>query len=369
MKGGVRMPRPFRAGFIGCGSIAKVKHLPVLAEDGRIAPVALYDINRGAAEGCKGQFQLDADVVDEAAAILRRDDIDIVYVLTPNATHAVLAIEALNCGKHVVCEKPMALTRADADKMLAAARENRRVLHISFQNRYTDQALTLKRLISEGMFSPVYHAKAYAIRRRAEPTWGVFLDKALQGGGPLIDIGSHAIDLALWLAGNFEPSYLSCGAYRHIAERGSEANRNGNWDPARMKMEDSAFGFVVMQNGMTLSVDAAWALNTESELEASVDVFGAGAGAHLRANKGLSIVREMGGQMFTEMPCDSGAPRTMSPPTSASSPARREYEDYLGRILSGDVQNQAASEAAAVTGIIEGLYESARTLRPFVFGN
>ena len=361
------MQRTLRAGFIGCGSIAKVKHLPVLAADGRIAPVALYDVNRDAAQGCRAQFQLDADVEDDASSVLRRDDIDIVYILTPNATHAALAIEALQCGKHVVCEKPMALTREEANRMLAAARENRRVLHISYQNRYTDQALTVKRLIEEGMFSSIYHAKAYAIRRRAVPTWGVFLDKALQGGGPLIDIGSHAIDLALWLAGNFEPNYACCGTYRQIAERGSEANRGGNWDPAKMQMEDSAFGFVVMRNGMTLSVDAAWALNTGTELEASVDVFGAGAGAHLRSTNSLTIVREIGGRMYSETPCEDSAPRAMSPAAAASSPARREFEDYLGKILAGDAQNRQATQAATVTGIVEGLYESARTLRPFVF--
>ncbi|NLI52689.1 MAG: Gfo/Idh/MocA family oxidoreductase, partial [Clostridiales bacterium] len=120
------------AAFIGCGAIAQKKHLPLSFEDPSIHIKALFDVNRDAAQRCRREFGADDTLLaDSAEDIFLRTDIDLVFISTPNNTHAAYSIAALNSGKHVVCEKPMAISAADAQEMLDASRRNARYLHIS----------------------------------------------------------------------------------------------------------------------------------------------------------------------------------------------------------------------------------------------
>ncbi|MCL4520868.1 MAG: Gfo/Idh/MocA family oxidoreductase, partial [Firmicutes bacterium] len=123
--------------------------------------------------------------------MLLDSSIDVIHVLTPNASHAPLTIAALEAGKHVMCEKPMAKTAEDARAMLAAAKKTGKLLTIGYQNRFRANSTVLHALCQDGVLGEIYYAKALALRRRAVPTWGVFLDEEQQGGGPLIDIGTH----------------------------------------------------------------------------------------------------------------------------------------------------------------------------------
>ena len=362
------MDNVLHAAFIGCGSIARKKHLPLAAEDPRLHIAALYDKDRNAACECKNLFgHRDTMIAEDPSSIFASKDIDVVFVATPNNTHAVYAIGALTAKKHVICEKPMALNAGDAQKMLLAAKENRRLLHISYQNRYTNQALFVKRLFDGNFFPEVYYAKAYAIRRRAVPTWGATMDRSAQGGGPLIDIGSHALDLAMWLSNNFEPAYAVGATYDKIAKRGSEANYWGNWDPKKNGVEDCALGFVVMKNGMTLTVDATYALNTVTELEASVDLFGAAGGIQLREEDRVVMVQEMGGRMcLTENKMQESL-RSLTPRERTMSASAREHQAFMGLLMEGRFQDPSAEQAYAVSCVVDGLYRSAQTRQPVFF--
>lgn len=356
------------AAFIGCGAIAQKKHLPLSLENPAIHIKAMFDVNRDAAQRCRSEFGSDDTMLTNSAEdIFARDDIDLVFVSTPNNTHAAYSIAALNSGKHVVCEKPMAISSADAQDMLDASRKNGRYLHVSFQNRYTNQALYVRRLADEGFFSGVYYAKALAIRRRAAPTWGVTTNKAFQGGGPLIDIGSHAIDLALWLSDNFDPDYAVGTTYDKIARRGSDANYWGAWNQERFEVEDCALGFVVMKNGMTLTVDATYALNTSVEQEASVDLFGVSGGAHLREQDGVTLVHEIGGKMNVSTNDLQKSFRGLTPAGSTKSASAREHDDIVRQLLAGVKTDPAAVQALAIARIVEGLYQSAASRTPFEF--
>ena len=195
------MDSVLNAAVIGCGAIARKKHIPLAAANSHVHIKALCSRSRAPAEVCKAEFGCaDAAVYGNAEDVFARDDIDLVFLCTPNDTHADYAVRAMESGKHVICEKPMASRLTDAERMWASSQRCGKMLHISYQNRYTDQALYTKRLIDEGILGDIYYAKAYALRRRAVPTWGA-AGRKTQGGGPLMDIGSHAIDLALWLSG------------------------------------------------------------------------------------------------------------------------------------------------------------------------
>src|SRR5690606_5947789 len=147
---------------------------------------------------------------------------------------------ALEAGKHVMCEKPMAKTAEGAERMLEAAERTGKKLSIGYQNRFRADSQFLKQAIDNGELGEIYFAKAHAIRRRAVPTWGVFLDEEAQGGGPLIDIGTHALDLALWMMNNYKPKAVLGRTYHKLSQRENAANAWGPWDPKQFTVEDSA---------------------------------------------------------------------------------------------------------------------------------
>lgn len=362
------MDSVLNAAFIGCGAIAQKKHLPLAAEDPRLHIKALFNPTREKAESCKAAFGTpDTRVADSAEDIFSRDDIDVVFISSPNHTHADYTIAALQSGKSVICEKPMAMTSKQAQAMLDASIRHGRLLHVSFQNRYTYQAQYAKRLVEDGFLSDIYYAKAYALRRRAVPTWGITTNKALSGGGPLIDIGSHAIDLALWLADCYEPLYAAGTTYDHIARRGSEANLWGSWDVKKNTVEDCALGFVVMKNGMTLSIESSFAMNISEEKEASVDLYGVKGGLELRENPGLTLIHELGGKMCVSTNAMQETARSLTPRNRTMTASQREHEHYMDLLMTGAAADPGAAQAVTVTRIVEALYRSAETRLPVVF--
>ncbi|EXX87364.1 oxidoreductase, partial [Paenibacillus darwinianus] len=177
----------------------------------------------------------------------------------------------------VMCEKPMAKTAADARRMLEAAERTGRKLAIGYQNRYRPDTRYLKDACANDELGEIYFAKAHAIRRRAVPTWGVFLDEEKQGGGPLIDIGTHALDLALWLMDNYKPKVVLGRAYHKLSQTENAANAWGPWDPKQFTVEDSAFAMITMENGASIVLESSWALNTLEVDEAKVTMKTCGA--------------------------------------------------------------------------------------------
>lgn len=354
------MDSVLNVGFVGCGAIARKKHIPAAMQNPFLHIKGFYNRSFEAAADCQKLFgSSDSFAAHTPEELLEREDIDLVIVATPNNSHADYTIRALDAGKHVICEKPMASTAADAQRMLETAIRNEKFLHISYQNRYTDQAIYAKRLADKGKLGHIYYAKAYALRRRAVPTWGVGLKKE-QGGGPLLDIGSHAIDLALWLSDCFRPEYAFGTAYDHLAKQGSEANHLGPWDPKAYEVEDLALGLVRMENGMTLSVEASYALNTAEEKEAAVDLFGTGAGLELRQDRGISLVEELSGRMVLCREDMQKTPRNLIPEYATLSPSQRELNAAVEKIRSGVMDNREAWQAVQVSRIVEGVYRSAQ---------
>lgn len=353
------MDSVLNAAVIGCGAIAQKKHLPLAAENPHLHIQALCSRTRATAELCKAAFGCkDAVICQDAQEVISREDIDLIFLCTPNDAHARDAVSALESGKHVICEKPMASCLEDAQKMWEASVRCGKMLHISYQNRYTDQALYAKRLIEEGVLQDIYYAKAYALRRRAVPTWGAAGCRS-QGGGPLIDIGSHAIDLALWLCDCFEPEYVMGSAYDRIARKGSPANAWGAWEPTKYEVEDLAVGLVRMKNGMTLSVEASYALNTTEEKEASVDLFGTTAGLELRQSDGVAVVQELGNRMVISRTDIQHTLRSLTPGKLSESPSRREHNAVISMLLDGACADPAAEQALTVARIVDGIYRSA----------
>jgi len=274
--------KKLKIGIIGCGFIANGKHLPSIARMEDAEVVAFCDIIIERAQASAAKYgAADALVCLDYHDVLAREDIDVVHVCTPNNSHAEITVAALEAGKHVMCEKPMAKTAAGAKAMLEAARATGKKLTIGYQNRFREDSLLMKSLCESGDLGEIYLGKAFATRRRGVPTWGVFMDKEKQGGGPLIDLGTHALDLTLWMMQNYEPVTVLGSTFDKIGQLGSPANSMGPWDPQEYEVEDSAFGLVKFKNGATVVLEASWALNMIVSNEAMTMLCGTKAGADM----------------------------------------------------------------------------------------
>lgn len=341
-------------GMIGCGGIAMGKHLPSLAKIPEVRIAAFFDISWERANEAKNRFGTqEARIYDNVHDLLHDPDIHVVHVCTPNDTHAEISIAAMEAGKHVLCEKPMAKTAADARRMLEVSERTGRKLSIAYQNRYRRDSLWLNEACRNDELGEIYLAKAHAVRRRAVPTWGVFLDLEKQGGGPLIDIGTHSLDLALWMMNNYEPRHVLGTSYRKLAERGSQANEWGPWDPAKFTVEDSAFAMITMKNGATVWLESSWALNTLDVDEAKVTLHGTKAGADMKG--GLRLNGEEHGRLYTKE-IQLGSVWDNSVPNDA---AEKEARAWIDAILQDREPVVTAKQAFVVQQILEAVYESA----------
>lgn len=345
------------AGIIGCGGIANGKHLPAIRDLGEVELVAFCDIIPEKAEKAAKEYGVaDAKVFTDYKEMLKLE-LDVVYVCTPNRSHSYISVDALHAGKHVLCEKPMAINYEEAMKMVNAAEETGKILSVGYQNRYRPDSQYLKKECAAGALGEVYYAKANAIRRRAVPTWGVFLDEYNQGGGPLIDIGTHALDLTLWMMDNYKPKYAVGTVYHKLNKDTDTANAWGDWDPDKFTVEDSAFGFVVMENGASISLQSSWALNTLDVEEASTVLCGTKAGADM--HDGLRINGVKHSRQYTEKP-DLAAGSVDYYDGVQETPGLVEQRTFIHAVKGEGELAVLPRQAAVVTRILEAIYESAK---------
>jgi predicted dehydrogenase len=354
-----------RIGIIGCGGIARNKHMPDLKKIEDVSMVAFCDIVIDRAHKAAAEFgEPEARVTADYRELLKDDSIDVVHVCTPNDMHGEITVAALRAGKHVMCEKPMAKTAQAAREMVAAAKESGKLLTIGYQNRYRPDSQYLHKVCERGDLGRIYYAKAHAVRRRAVPTWGVFLDEEKQGGGPLIDIGTHALDLTLWMMDNYEPRMAVGTTYHELAKKRDAANAWGPWDPDTFTVEDSAFGFIVMKDGATIVLESSWALNTLDTGEAKCTLCGTEGGADMR--EGLRLNGEDFGRLHTHTVA-LGRQGVDFFDGERESASLVEARTWIAAVRGEGALTVLPHQALVVTEILEGLYTSARTGEPFYF--
>ncbi len=354
-----------RVGIIGCGGIANGKHMPALSRNSEVEMVAFCDIVEERAVKAKEQYGTpDSKVYTDYKELLKDASIDNVHVLTPNREHSFITIDALHAGKNVMCEKPMAKTYAEAKAMVEAAKETGKVLTIGYQNRYRADSLYMKEACKAGELGDIYYAKAHAIRRRAVPTWGVFLNEEEQGGGPLIDIGTHALDLTLWMMDNYKPKMVVGNTFKKLGQQRNTANAWGDWDPEQFTVEDAAMGYIVMEDGAVITLESSWALNTLDVREAQTTLCGTKAGADMA--DGLRINGVKYGRQYVEKPSfEAGGVAFFS--GGGSNPEDLELQTFLNAVKTGSELIVKPEQAMVVTQILEAIYESDKTGKPVFF--
>ncbi len=353
-----------KVGIIGCGNIAIEKHIPSLSKLSNVEIVAFQDVDIKRAKEVRDNSKFKKAKVYTDYNDLLDDEMDVVHVCTPNKFHAEISIQAMKKGKHVMCEKPLATSIEDIEKLIEVSNITGKKLSVSMQNRFRKECLTLKKICENDELGEIYYGIAHATRRRAIPTWGKFLDKEIQGGGPLIDIGVHAIDLTLWLMNNFKPKYVVGKTYQKLGKEKNLFNSLGKWDTDKFNVEDSAFGFLVMENGATVIIESSWALNTLMAKEAKSTLCGTKGGADM--NDGLRINGDKSGYLFETIP-HIAKDKLEYYDDFCDNEKYVECKMWIDCILKDKDPIVSAKEALIVMKIINGIYKSCETGEPVYF--
>ena len=357
----IKSVKKLKIGIIGCGFVAKEYKLPSLSKLGNVELAAFCDCKlERAQEYARTYGAKDAKTYMNYKEMLKDKSIDAVHIFTPNKLHSTMAIDALEAGKHVMCEKPMAVNAKEARKMYEAAKKADKKLSVGYQVRFRHDYQHLKQICERGDLGEIYFARAYAIRRRAVPTWGAFLNKEEQGGGPLIDIGCHALDLTLWLMDNYKVKSVMGNVYHKLANRRNAPNLWGPWDPDKFQVEDSAFGFITMESGATIIVETSWALNTVDTGEEEVTLCGTEGGASVKQNQILRLNGEKSGELFVSV--------YRKPAKEVESDTDKEARLWIESISNDTPYIVKPEQTLVVDEVLDAIYESGKTGKAVYFG-
>lgn len=248
-----------RLAFIGAGGIADA-HLAALANMPDVQVVALADVYHPNALARAEKWGVDPKACfSDYQEMLDKIKPDAVDVVTPNGVHAPASIAALQAGAHVIVEKPMAMNADECRAMIAAAKAADRKLVIAFQYRYDPRTQFLKQAADEGQFGDIMFARVQALRRRGIPNWGVFGQRELQGGGPMIDIGVHMLEQCHYVMGHPRPVSAMGMTRTYMGDKPSSVvSMWPNWDHQTYNVEDIAVGHVRFENGAVMHIESSF---------------------------------------------------------------------------------------------------------------
>jgi len=343
-----------RVAIIGAGQIAKVSHIANYQAREDVEVVAVCDINREAAASIAEQFNIPEYFTDHIT-MLDKVKPDAVSICIPNKFHCKVTCDALERNCHVLCEKPPAITVDEAIKMEETAKKHNRLLTFGFHFRFGDNVKLIKNKIDHGDFGDIYSARVQWIRRSGIPGWGNFTNKELQGGGPLIDIGAHMLDLATYLLNYPEIDYVCATSNNKIGKNGSGVGLMGNWDPNKFTVEDSLFGFIKFKNGASINLETSFALNMKEKDIRNIQLFGEKLGASLFP---LEIYGEENQQLIN----------TTYPFGDSKDLHLTEIDNFVNSCLGIETLLITPQQAVYIQSLLCALYESADTGRP-VFSN
>lgn len=342
-------------GIIGSGGIAQSCHMPGYASiPDKCEILAVADANPQTAKEAAEKFNV-PKVFSDYRELLALPEIDAVSVATPNAFHKQPSIDALTAGKHVLCEKPMAMNATECKEMIKAQRESGKILQIALQWRFGGPVRFMKDYIDKGSMGDIYYARAMALRRRGVPSWGVFIDKEKQGGGPLIDIGVHIMDLTLYLMGYPKPVSASGKTYQAMGTNPKFWNIWGDYDRQKFTVEDFAVGLIRFENGATITLESSFMANLQDEVF-GCHLFGTEAGALLDLFKTepITIYTEQNQQVFDMKPYN--IPKVKSMHTD-------EVVAFVTAIQENKESPVPGEQGMMLNAIFDALYKSSETGR------
>ncbi len=344
--------RKFRVGAIGTGGIFRGPHVTGWKALPEVEVVAVCDANSDAAKAAAeltGAQHVFTDYRD-----LVKLDLDAVDICTPNRVHTPAVLAALETGKHVLCEKPLAVTTREVRRMGELADRKKLVLMTAQHQRFTSSALAIKEWAAAGHLGEVYHARVRAMRRAWLPARPSFIDHSLAGGGPCMDIGVHALDACLWIMGFPKPVRVTGVAKVNFAKGHKIPGMWGEWDRKLFSVEDFAAGFVHFDNGATMTLEAAWIGHQVENEDMSFQLFGMEGGVKWPSGEFASVV----GGTFTH--------GTLTYPRRIERPHSEEIQAFYEAVMNHKPSPVPWTETIKVIAILEAVYESQKRGREIV---
>lgn len=341
--------KTLRIGFIGTGGIADLQ-LRLLAKRKDVVVTALSDVNQETLARRQSELP-DTQCYSDYKTMLSREKLDAVSVCTPNILHMQATIDALRAGNHVLCEKPLSMTVAEARKMLAAAKSARKKLVIGFQYRYDPRTQYLRQAMEEGQFGNILYGRVQAMRRRGIPNWGVFGRKELQGGGPLIDIGVHVLEMTHYTMGAPTPISASADMFTYLGNKPSGGIQSmwPNWDHETYTVEDLAVGRIRFDSGAVLHIESAFAAHVPDPSLMNFQLMGDKGGATWSPTV---IFTDEAGHMVNKEPA-------WLADTAFDKVFARKMNGFVDHVLYNKPTIAPATDGLKVQAMLNALYASA----------
>ncbi len=350
-----------KVAVIGCGGISSV-HLGGYKKLPQVEIYALCDINEAQLKKRGEEYGVTRLYTDCETMLRELPEIDAVSVCTWNSAHAPCTIAALKAGKHVLCEKPMAMNAHEAEEMARISKENGKLLMIGFVRRFGNDCAILQDLIEDDQLGDVYYAKATYLRRSGNPG-GWFGDKSRSGGGPLIDLGVHVIDLTRYLMGNPRPVSVYGAAFKKLYNRKDIKQTAGYQSVSASNddicdVEDAVTALIRFDNGSVISVEASFSLNIEKD-KGDIELFGTKGGAKL--DPALKVFSSMSKYM-------TNVEFTTTTALSFDGLFDREISHFVDCVRTGEPCRNPAEDGVTLMKILDAIYESAATGHEVVLG-
>ncbi|HLS27812.1 MAG TPA: Gfo/Idh/MocA family oxidoreductase [Opitutales bacterium] len=341
------MATKLKVGVVGCGTVVRLYHLPAWQTVSDVEVAAACDVNLQTAKNLRRDFPI-GELHEDYRKLIDDPEIDIIDVATPNTLHAPIVMEALEAGKHVLCEKPLATTSDSIRRIGEAAEKAKGILMVAQNLRFSPEAVAAKQFLEKQDLGAVYHARVHAIRRNLLPPMSGFIDPELSGGGPCMDIGVHALDLALWLMKFPKPVRVSGKTAVNFAKGFSIPGGWGEWDRRLFGVEDFACGFVHFESGGTMVVETSWLQHQKETEEISVMLFGTEGSLQWPSGEFSTAVNRV---------LVDGKVR----PTTGLHPSHtEEVHAFVDAIRNGKPSPVPWNESLQVIKILEGIYKSSK---------
>jgi predicted dehydrogenase len=348
-----------KIGVVGAGSISE-SHLNSYKNNADAEIYAICDLNEERARQKAEKFGA-SRVFTDYKEMLALPEIDAISVCTWNNSHAPISIAALNAGKHVLCEKPLCRTVEEAFEVEEAVRKSGKVLQVGFVRRYASNTQILKSFIDAGDLGEIYYAKASCLRRLGNPG-GWFADKERSGGGPLIDLGVHVIDICWYLMGRPKVKSISGNTYNKLGNRANVKNlsfyKASDYDPSKNTVEDLANAVIRFENGASLMVDVSFTLHSKKD-ELSIKLYGDKGGAELEPE--LAIVLEKHDTIL------NATPQVNKLSFDFTSAFQNEINHFVDSVLGRKKTLSPVEDGVEMMKILCGIYESAEQGREIRF--
>lgn len=351
--GGIAMNESkVKIGIIGAGNIGGVHAAQFSRLGDECELTAITDVFRPQAAKRAEKHGI-KHVLDTPDELIKHPEVDAVIIGVPNQYHADLAIKALKAGKHVLLEKPMALNGTEARRIYEASRQTDKLLMVSHQMRFESVPMMIKEQIDRGELGRIYTAKTGWYRRKGIPGWGTWFTRMNEsGGGPLIDIGVHMLDLALYLMGNPKPVSVYGATY---AEFGPKQRGIGTWGKPNWKgvfdVEDLATALIKMEDGTALSLEVSWAVHMDTDNTPFIHLMGTEGGASYRGETGKLLMERFDRPFEVEL----------KKPEEDEGERLRLSRYFLECIREGKEPMSSAWTGLTNNMVLDAIYESSRT--------